>query len=195
MNRLFPLLALWISFSASAEAQQSKNSWGLADNLNLYPFEKMNAFLSAPDIKKSTADIEIRLYTSGSPSGLTSLTSLVYSDHQWNATYHSRKRRTVDDPADATFPIKINQIAGKKLDSVFVGLVSHNVFTLPDQSQTSKPNVMIPYTILVKSNQQVRCYRFQDTWMIDDSYSEEFKEYKSIVELFSYVNDNFPLKM
>jgi len=194
MNRLIPIVLLWLSVCISAYAQPNQAKWGLTDNLNMISVKELNIFLSIPDIKNSKADMEIRLYSRGHPSGLVSMTGLVYKDSEWSATYYSRKGRRVDDPVDAVFPLNIGQIKNKKLDSVFSRLAMHNVFILPDQSQTSNPHVQLPYIILVKSNEQIRGYRFQNTSLVEDLDSQEFREYQAIIALFYYLNDGFPEK-
>jgi hypothetical protein len=194
MNRLIPIILLWLSVCVNTYAQPNQSKWGLTDNLNLISFKGLNSFLSVPDIQNSNADIEIRLYANMIHSGIGSMTSLVYKDDQWNATYYSRKYRAINDPVDAAFPVNISPIKNKKLDSVFSKLAMHNVFILPDQSQTSRPNTPFEFVILIKSNEQIRCYSFQGTSLVDDNDIQEFREYKSIIKLFHYLNDGFPEK-
>jgi len=192
-KRILGVLLL-LSICIGIHAQSSNTNWAQSDNQKLNQFDRINKFLSVPDISSSAGNIEIRLYRSVGQTGQMSMTSLMYKNNQWTATFYSRRKRTIDDPADATFPLKIREIKNKKLDSVFVGLVEHNVFTLPDQTQTKFPHALVPYAIITKSNQQIRSYRFQNTATIDKSYGEEFGEFKSIVELFAYLSDSFAEK-
>ncbi|WP_214227699.1 hypothetical protein [Pedobacter sp. B4-66] len=194
MKRLF-LSFLMGMYYLTTYAQPTTTKWALPDNLNLISFKGLDSSLSVPDLNHSKADIEIRLYASGKHSNLRSMTSLIYKDNQLTATYYSRKYRAINDPVDAVFPVNISEIKHKKLDSVFFGLVKHNVFILPDQSQTRRPHTIIPYVILVKSNDQIRGYRFQSTSLIEERDSQEFREYKAIVGLFYYLNDGFPEKL
>ena len=182
---------LCLSVCINIYAQPNEAKWGLTNNLNLISVKGFNSYLSVPDIKDSNADIEIRLYANGIHSYLRSITSMAYKNGQWSAIYYSRKDRRVDDPIDSVFPINVYQIKDKNLDSVFVGLAKHNIFILPDQSQTSRPKNLSQFIILVKSNEQIRTYSFEGVGLINNQDNQEFREYKSIVELFSYLNNGF----
>jgi len=194
MIRFTPIILLWLSFCGASLAQPNQSKWGLTDNLNMISVKRLNSFLSVPDIKDSKADMEIRLYAFPSHLDLKSVTSLVYKDGQWNAMYHSRKDRSINDPADATFPLNVSQIKNKKLDSVFFELAAHNVFILPDQSQTSMPHTPVPFVLLIKSNELIRGYRFMGPGLVNEHDPHDFREYKAIFGLFHYLNDGFPEK-
>ncbi len=152
-------------------------------------FQRVNLYLGVPDIKESKNDIEIRLYILG--DDLNSMASILINKNVFDSYYYRRKKSGFGDLPTVNFPLKKYQVKNQNLDSVFLSLAAHNVFTLPDQSETDFPHYMANYTVQYKVNNKIYSYSFTNPWYVKEDNQEEFKEYKSIAWIFGRLISEF----
>ncbi len=152
-------------------------------------FQRVNSYLGVADIKDSKNDIEIRLYIIG--DDLNSMSNILVNKNLFDSYYYKRKKRKMDDSLTAIFPLKKYHVKNTNLDSIFLSLAAHNIFTLPDQSETDFPPHSADLTVQYKVNNRIYSYSFANPWYVKEDNQEEFKEYKTIAWIFDRLISEF----
>jgi len=198
MTRLLFLLLLLghVSFGQIIIRGNTKISTDgiFSDSLNNSPNLAFNDRIKLVQIDKSSSNVDIRLYRLHSLSNTKKLRRLFMVDTTWNAVEYDEWNR----------PVKIkkyNLRAKPSFDSLFLQLLSYNIWTLPNQSElknkmrkdvqvttegdTTERKIHImdgeSYTVEIKIGSKFRVYQFDNP----ESYS---KFYDNVIELKDYLN-------
>lgn len=203
MTRLLFLLLLLghISFGQTTIRGDTRISTDgfCGDSLNSSPNLAFNDRIKLSQIDKSSARVDFRLYRLHSLSNTKNLRRIFLVDTTWNAVEYNEWNK----------PVKIKKYklsAKTSFDSLFLGLLSYNILTLPNQSQLKskmRKDVQVTaegdvterkihvmdgesYTVEIKIDDKFRVYQFENP----DSYSKfydnvpELKDYLNIVQAF-----------
>ena len=132
MTKLFFLLLLLghISFGQTTirGITSIKTDGFTSDSVNKSPNIAFNDRIKLVQIDRSTAKVDIRLYRLHSLSNTKTLRRLFLVDTTWNAVEYDEWNK----------PVKIKKYMLKpktNFDSLFLKLLSHNILTLPNQSE------------------------------------------------------------
>jgi len=203
MTRLLFLLLLFGHISFGQATISSLTTIGTdninGDSLNNSPNLIFNDRIKLVQIDKSSANVDIRLYSHHSLSNTKTLRRLFMIDTTWKAFEY--------DEWNNPKKIKKYKLRAKpSFDSLFFRLLSYNILTLPNQSDlknkmrkdvqvdeegyTTEKKIYVTdgegYTIEIKIGDKFRVYQFDNPESYSKFYDNvpELKDYLNIVQTF-----------
>jgi hypothetical protein len=197
---LFLLLLIGhISFGQTSIAGISVDNF-LGDSINSSPNTAFNTRIKLCQIDNSPAKVDIRLYRLHSLSNTKTLHRITLDGTSWKAVVYEEFNNPIKI-------IKRKLTAKPSFDSLFLRLLSHNILTLPNQTDLEKKmtkDVQVDkqgnvserkmivvdgegYTIEIKFHDKFRVYQFDNPEIYSKFYDQvsELKDYLDIVQVFN----------